>query len=68
MGKCRRRSHLKTVPNAVQSSTGSLRRELQNILGLFRWDLFTHNLARGDFAHFEGNQGTGADLTGPVSA
>ena len=67
MNTRRRPGYLKTVPDAVQPSAGSLRCELQNIFGLLGWDLFAHDLAGGYFAHFEGNQGTSADLTRPIN-
>jgi len=41
---------------------GLLGREREDILGLFRRDLFPHELSREDAAHFEGDEGTGADL------
>ena len=64
----RRSDYLKTVSDAVQPSTGSLRRELQDVLGFLRWDLFAHDLAGGHFAHFEGDQGASTDLTRPINA
>jgi len=63
-----RSSYIKTIFDAVQPSTGSFRRELQDVLGFFRWDLFAHDLAREHFAHFEGNQSAAADLTRQINA
>jgi len=68
MDERRKSSYIKTVSDAVQPSTGSLRRELQDVFGFLRWDLFPHDLAGGHFADFEGNQGASANLTGPISA
>ena len=68
MDKYRRLSYIKTVFDAIQPSTGSLRCEVQNILGLFRWDLFSHYLAGRHFAYFEWNQGTTSDLARSINA
>jgi len=68
MDKCRKPSYLKTVFDAIQPSTGSLRRKIQNVLGLLGWDLFPHDLAGRYFAHFERDQGTISDLARRVNA
>ena len=68
MDKCYKFSYLEAVFDAVQPSIWFLRREIQNVLYFFGWDLFAHDLAGGYFAHFERDEGARGELARPINA
>jgi hypothetical protein len=53
------------VPDARKTVFGPFGGKFKDILGLLWWNLFAHDLSRGDHAQLKWDQGTGANLIEP---